>query len=109
MGKFKGVVIGDSELDYFYGILLGWGFYKSRYYINIIYWWKCLELLWLLKGYVLKKSWDVVSIFMCLCFVVSIFMCLCLKDEWILFKVIIKKWSLKYIYFVKLEVIFLCF
>lgn len=36
MGKFKGVVIGDSELDYFYGILLGWGFYKSRYYINII-------------------------------------------------------------------------
>lgn len=23
MGKFKGVVIGDSELDYFYGILLG--------------------------------------------------------------------------------------
>lgn len=36
MGKFKGVVIGNSELDYFYGILLGWGFYKSRYYINII-------------------------------------------------------------------------
>lgn len=36
MGKFEGVVIGDSELDYFYGILLGWGFYKSRYYINII-------------------------------------------------------------------------
>lgn len=36
MGKFKGVVIGDSEVDYFYGILLGWGFYKSRYYINII-------------------------------------------------------------------------
>lgn len=23
MGIFKGVVIGDSELDYFYGILLG--------------------------------------------------------------------------------------
>lgn len=98
MGKPKGVATGGSELDYFHGTLPGWGSYKSRYYTNTTQWWKRLESPWSSKGYVLKKSWDAVSILTCSC----------LKDEWILFKVIIKKWSLKHIYFVKLEVIFPC-
>lgn len=108
MGKPKGVATWDSELDYFHGTLPGWGSYKSRYYTNTTQWWKRLESPRSSKGYVLKKSWDAVSILTCSCFAVSILTCSCLKDEWILFKVIIKKWSLKHIYFVKLEVIFPC-
>lgn len=91
MRKPKGVATWDSELDYFHGTLPGWGSYKSRYYTNTTQWWKRLESPRSSKGYVLKKSWDAVSILTCSCFAVSIPTCSCLKDEWILFKVIIKK------------------
>lgn len=94
MGKPKGVATGDSELDYFHGTLPGWGSYKSRYYTNTTQWWKRLESPRSSKGYVLKKSWDAVSILTCSCFAVSILTCSCLKDEWILFKAYIS-WNWK--------------